>query len=233
MTAALATTPAASVAGLAITSSDVVHAGNVVGQRLGNRGRAEHDQRRRAGEPLEAVAERQVAEARREPGDQQRHEDPEAGRGREAEPERNARSAIRTGTSMVASSVGDRPAGRGRNRAGYAPGGTIRRRAERVPGGLGDQARRPRRNTQRTKPLPWRIARWLPSCAPVTLQAAIASPSSHMQFAGQAEQDDRGDVRGGVDDLGRAPRRAGSRGRSRARTGRSGSCRCPGPKNPS
>ena len=33
-------------------------------------------------------------------------------------------------------------------------------------------------NTARTNPLPCLIARWLPTCAPATLQTAIARPSS-------------------------------------------------------
>ena len=56
MTAALATAPATSVAGTRDHVEHVVHAGNVVRECFGHGGRAEHDQRRRARQPLEVLA---------------------------------------------------------------------------------------------------------------------------------------------------------------------------------
>ena len=94
ITEALATTPAPTAAGPATTSSSVVHARDVVGQHLEDGGGAEHQQRRRAGEPLEAVGERQEAGARRDPGDQQRHEDAEACGGGKTDSQRDAEQRI-------------------------------------------------------------------------------------------------------------------------------------------
>ena len=111
ITAALATAPATRVGGTREHVEQVIDTGDVVGKDLGDGSRAEHDERGRAGKPVEMLGQVEPAEACGQPRDEQRQEHAEAGGRREADAERDAGQRGPRNVHAWSSSLVDTPGG--------------------------------------------------------------------------------------------------------------------------